>query len=269
MDSKYKLQTELERLYSKNELMPRMSQYFIDEGFDALFEEAGFDPKMGITLLVQMALHKRCDAATLIGIMKNHFDSPQECANTLEDMAEIGYVKWDDKLRIFITQFTIPASLQAEIDQFQFPLPMVVEPRKLKCNRDTGYLVSGAKASVILKDNHTEDDVCLDHLNRVNRVKLTLDIDTALMVENKWKDIDKRKSGETAEKFEKRKRAFVKYNKHALKVFDKLLEEGNEFYMTHRYDKRGRTYCQGYYVNPQGNEWNKATVAFANQEVVQ
>ena len=43
---------------------------------------------------------------------------------------------------------------------------------------------------------------------------------------------------------------------------------GNHFYLTHRYDKRGRTYAQGYYINPQGNEWNKAVLEFADKEIV-
>jgi DNA-directed RNA polymerase len=43
---------------------------------------------------------------------------------------------------------------------------------------------------------------------------------------------------------------------------------GNEFYLTHRYDKRGRCYAQGYHVNPQGNDWNKAVIELAEKEVV-
>ncbi len=76
---------------------------------------------------------------------------------------------------------------------------MVVEPRKLKTNSDTGYLVSGFHGSVILKNNHHEDDVCLDHLNRLNRIKLQINEQTAVMVSNKWKNLDKPKNGETRE----------------------------------------------------------------------
>lgn len=267
MDAKYKHQIELEHLYSKNELMPRMRQYFRELGAEADFEALGIDPKFGITVLVQMALHKRCSITVLVGLTLQYFKTAQEAADRIKDLIEIGLVGWDKNLRVLITKFTIPPALQAEIDKFQYPLPMVVKPRKLKCNTDTGYLVSGSHGSVILKNNHHEDDVCLDHLNRLNQIKLQINATTAVMVSNKWKNISKPKDGETREEFQKRVRAFEKYNKHAYEVMHLVIQEGNEFHLTHRYDKRGRTYAQGHYINTQGTEWNKAVVEFANEEI--
>jgi DNA-directed RNA polymerase len=49
---------------------------------------------------------------------------------------------------------------------------------------------------------------------------------------------------------------------------DLMFTAGNRFYMTHKYDKRGRTYSQGYHINPQGNDWNKAVIEFADKEVI-
>lgn len=62
-------------------------------------------------------------------------------------------------------------------------------------------------------------------------------------------------------------KAFEKYDRTAKDVLDHVRIHGNEFYLTHRYDTRGRTYSQGYHVNPQGNDWNKAIVEFAKEEV--
>ena len=266
--SKFNHQKELERLYSNNELLPRMRQFFIESGVIPVLEKLGIEEKLGLTVLVQMALHKRCNVATLVGLTKHLFKSAQECANALDSLVMTGLVQWDDNLRLFITSFTIPEDVQQELDRFQFPLPMVVIPRFLRTNSDTGYLVSGSKGSVILRDNHHEEDVCLDHLNRMNQIKLTLDLNTAVMVSNKWKNLDKHKEGESKEKYEKRVRAFTKYNQNAYSVFATLLKEENEFHLTHKYDKRGRTYCQGYYVNYQGTEWNRAVVQFADAEVI-
>lgn len=265
--SKYKHQQELERLYSKNELMPRMRQFFKDYGAEDDFDALNIDPKFGITVLVQMALHKRCNISTLVGLTLQYFKTAQEAADQIGKLVSLGLVGWDDNLRVLVTKFTIPADLQAEIDKFQYPLPMVVEPRKLKTNSDTGYLVSGSRGSVILKNNHHEDDVCLDHLNRLNRIKLQINEQTAVMVNNKWKNLDKPEDGETREEFQKRVRAFDKYNKHAIEVMALVVQEGNDFYLTHRYDKRGRTYAQGHFINPQGTEWNRAVLEFVNQEV--
>jgi hypothetical protein len=47
------------------------------------------------------------------------------------------------------------------------------------------------------------------------------------------------------------------------------LQEGNEFCLTHKYDKRGRIYCQGYPVNYQGALWNKAVIQLAAKEIVE
>lgn len=268
MNPKVQHQIELEKLYSKNELMPRMRKFFTDASAEEFLEDLGIDFKFGMTVLVQMALHKRCDFPTLFGLCRNHFDSANECAAAIQKAVDAGIVTWNSNTQQFITVLVIDPETQAEIDKFQYPLPMVVRPNILKSNSDTGFLSAGRKGSVILKDNHHEDDVCLDHLNRMNQIKMEINLDTAVMVGNKWRNLDKPKTGETVDDFNKRKRAFAKYSKHAYEVIDMVLKEGNEFYLTHRYDKRGRVYSQGHYINPQGTEWNRAVIEFSIKEKV-
>lgn len=262
-----KHQEKLERLYSNNQLIPRIKREFEEAGFAAEFEQADIPVKFGMSLLVQISLHKRCDVPTMVGIMYNHATNAQECADLLFKCLDIGVIGWDQKYSNFVVVFDITPDVQAELDKFQFPLPMVVEPLQVKCNTDTGYLTS--RSSIICKDNHTEDDVCLDHINRVNKIKLCIDNETATLVSNQWRNLDKVKEGETIQDLKKRIKAFNKYNASAREVMDLLLIEGNEFYMTHKYDKRGRVYSQGYHVNPQGNAWNKAVINFANGEITE
>lgn len=262
-------QIQLEKLFSKNQLIPRIRQEFQNcESFDfgAYMEKQKIPLPFGFDLLTQMALHKRTSLPTLVGILRHHFDDSQLTVDMLLRAAEADLVDWFPTLRVFVVSYTLSADVQAELDKFQFPLPMVVEPMTLTRNTDTGYLMSGG--SVILKKNHHEDDVCLDHINRVNRVKFAIDHDTANMIKNRWRNLDKPKAGETKEDFEKRKRAFEKYDRTAKDVIDLLIQEGNEFYLTHRYDKRGRIYCQGYHCNYQGSPWNKAIIELADKEYV-
>ena len=47
-----------------------------------------------------------------------------------------------------------------------------------------------------------------------------------------------------------------------------MTQEDPTFYLTHAYDKRGRTYAQGYHVSYQGNDWNKACVQFGRAEAL-
>ena len=262
-------QIELERLYSKNQLMQRLRGEFSESkefNFQQYLQEKGIPVSFGIDVLAQIALHKRADMSTMIGVLRHHFLTAQETADMLLKAVEADLLDWSPVLNVFIVRFTISDDVQAELDKFQYPLPMVVEPKFVRSNRDVGYMLSSG--SIILKHNHHENDVCLDHINRVNKIKFTIDLVTVNMVKNKWRNLDKAKPGESKSEFQRRQKAFEKYDRTAKDVINLLIQEGNEFYLTHKYDKRGRIYAQGYHVNYQGAPWNKAVINFASTEVV-
>lgn len=264
-------QIELEQLYAKNQLISRIKQEFVnalDQGvdFSAKFNEIKIDEAFGYAVLVQMALHKRTDLPILVGTVRHYYNTAQQVTDNLLIMAQHDLIDWDPEAQKFIVKFTISDDVQQEIDRFQFPLPMLVPPKELKGNKDSGYLTF--QSSVILKDNHTEDDICLDHINRMNKVKLCLDLDTAMMVKNQWKYLDKVKPGETKVDYDKRCKAFAKYDKDSKRVMELIDSEGEGFYLTHKYDKRGRTYSVGHHVNYQGTPWNKAVIQFNNKEIL-
>lgn len=263
-------QMELERLYNKNQLIPRIRSEFQNcdvFDFGKYLAECNIPEAFGFDLLTQMVLHKRANLPTLVGVLRHHFNDSQATADMIYRAAECDLVDYNVPLQVFIMKFNISADVQEELDKFQFPLPMVVRPMPVRNNRQTGMLCSGG--SIILRNNHHNDDVCLDHINRVNGIRFKINHDTAKMVKNKWRNLDKPKDGETREDFERRRRAFQKYDRVAHDVIDLLVQEGNEFYLTHKYDKRGRIYCQGYHVTYQGAPWNKAVIEFADKEVIE
>lgn len=267
-------QIELETLYNKNQTLKRIAREFIEcEQFNFIeyIEAQDIDSDFGIDLLVQMALHKRAKLPVLVGILKKHFEPATNACQLAADMlvkcAMADLVDWNSALETFIVKFPITAEVQKELDMYQFPLPMVVEPKELKDNRSTPYM-SLKDGSVILRKNHHEDDVVLDHLNRVNRYRFAINNQVAAMVRNSWRNLDKPKEGETKFDFERRKRAFDKYNRTAKEVMAKITELGNCFYLTHKVDKRGRIYSQGYHVNYQGSPWNKAVVELFDKEII-
>lgn len=268
------LQMELEHLYNKNQLLPRIRKEFLEceeEDFVAHMKEHSILPEFGIELLVQMVLHKRADVSTLVGILRKHFEplhnASQLAADMLYKCAEVDLVTYDEITGKFIMEFDVGPEVHEEIAKYQFPLPMVIEPEPVTNNRETGYLT--ARGSIILKQNHHEDDVCLDHINRMNKIRFSIDEDTAFLVRNEWRNLDKPKEGETKTDFQKRVRAFEKYDRGAKEVIGKILSLGNSFYLTHKYDKRGRTYCQGYFISYMGTSWNKAVVQLADKELVE
>lgn len=276
-------QVELETLFSKHQLLKRVRQEFIDADLQAELIKHEIDPDFGIDLMAQMSIHKRAPFEALIGLLKHHFseaENPvQACADALLHAAKMDVVDIDQSVKvidtttgkekptmIFVVRYDISADVQNDIDLYQYPLPMVEEPLQVMSNMQTGYLT--IRGSIILRNNHHEDDVCLDHLNRVNQIPLTFNADTVAFVANRWKNLDKLKEGESYEDFNKRKKAFAKYDRTSRDVIAALMGQGNRFWLTHKYDKRGRVYCQGYHATYQGNDWNKAVIEFADEELV-
>lgn len=263
-------QRELERLFSKNQLMPRMRSEFLNApefDFRAYLESKNIHVEFGIDLMVQMALHKRAKLPVLIGLLRHYLDDSQATADMLLKCVEADLVDYHEGQGIFIVKFLVSQDVQDEIDRYQFPLPMIIEPLPVETNRDTGYYEN--RGSIILKHNHHEGDVCLDHINRMNQVKLTLNTEVVRMIQNRWKNLDSPKEGESREEYETRVRAFEKYDRVARDIIEMYSKHLPHFYLTHRYDKRGRTYCQGYHVTYQGNPWNKACIEFAEKELVE
>lgn len=272
MDMK-SFQIEMEKLFNNNQTLPRIRHEFYNADFDfrTHMQRNGIDTDFGFDLLVQMVLHKRATVPVLVGILRRHFAQQPNPSQAATDMllqaAKADLVDWSNPLKMFIVRFDISRDVQDDLDRYQFPLPMIVHPQNLETNQDTGYFTS--RNSVILKQNHHDDDVCLDHLNKMNNIKFKINSETVAMVHNQWRNLDHAKPGEDRKDYLKRVKAFEKYDRTALDVISHLEIAGNEFWLTHKVDKRGRIYCQGYHVNYQGNTWNKAVVEFANGEIVE
>jgi len=262
-------QKELEQLYNKNQLIPRIRDEFVkckDPDFVQYMTDNNIPALFGLDLLIQMHLHKRADLPTLVGLLYHHFEDAQLTCDMLKLCAEHDLMDWDIVSEKFIVIYEVSTDVQEELDRFQYPLPMVVPPLHIKNNRQSGYLLTNK--SVILKNNHHTDDVCLDHLNRMNAIKLCINDDVVRMVQNRWRNHDKPKPDETLKSFNERRRQFEKYDKTARDVIKILQEASDHFYLTHSYDKRGRTYCGGHHVTYQGAAWNKAVIEFHEQEVI-
>lgn len=282
-------QEELEQLFDKNQLNKRVKFEFDVPEFDELYAQSGIDPRISkdfcIDLCVQMCIHKRTTASTLIGILWHHFDigagrvpAMQACADALEQAIIHNFVDYhrgsESSEGEFIVRLQMTDAVQRELDRFQYPLPMMVQPKKLKSNRDSGYISDlSERALLVLRAGKTthfydEADICLDHLEKMNSIPLTLNLQVVALIDNEWADLDHKRPGEDYKDYEKRVKAFEKYDECSKDVIQALSQLRDKFWLTHKYDRRGRTYCQGYHINYQGNPWNKAVVEFANKEEV-
>ena len=52
-------------------------------------------------------------------------------------------------------------------------------------------------------------------------------------------------------------------------IYQMLHDQGNEFYLANKVDKRGRMYAHGYHVTTQGSPFKKAMVELAHKERVE
>lgn len=264
-------QRQIESLFDKNQAIPCIIEEFRGLGGGKLcdlMDAFGIDQDFGFHLLAQMALHRRCQAPVLFGVMRRFYPDLEQVRLEIEKCINANLVQWDDNGQgTFITQLVVSDELQTRLDRFQYMLPMIVEPLHLLTTRDTGYFT--LHGSLILNQGRDEEeDICLDHLNRMNAIPLAINHRTVAGAVNTWKHIDAPQPGETQAEFKKRQRAFQKFDRVSRWVISCLSKLTDRIYITHRYDFRGRTYTQGYHVNPQGAPWNKAMIEFADKEFI-
>ena len=156
-----------------------------------------------------------------------------------------------------VSRYTLEEhTLQAIADTKYLP-PMVCRPKQIKWNGDCGYLTKNE--SVILgSHNHHLHTQALDVLNIMNAIPLALDEEILQYAEESKKPLD------TPQKADNWRRLV----NSSTKVYEELLELGNRFYLTHKYDKRGRIYSQGYHVNIQSTSFKKASLVLADKEII-
>jgi hypothetical protein len=145
------------------------------------------------------------------------------------------------------------------IENSQYLPPMVCEPNELKHNRSSGYLTVQNDSLILGSGNHHEDDICLDVLNTLNKTELQLDTEflsqfeeepTYDLITLQQKDLWKR------------------YKIQCYRFYELMVSQGNRFHLTHKVDKRGRIYAQGYHITTQGTSFKKASIDLYKEEVV-
>ena len=137
--------------------------------------------------------------------------------------------------------------------------------------------------------NHHDEDICIEHLDRMNAVplqlntalldayqekpKLSLAEKDALMpayVRECFNENPEQYKRIYAEHWEtyKQKIQWEKFVEESAAKYAEVIDRGNLFYLHHKYDKRGRTYAQGYHIDTQGASFKKAIVQLANTECI-
>ena len=259
-------QADLEHLFNKFQLMKILRSEF-ETIVDLSVAEHQIEPAMVTDSLCQMYLHRQADPETLVGILSPKYGTAQAVADKLLILVELDYFDFNEDLDRFTVKYDLSDDVKEMLDRFQFPLPMVVKPEKVTDNFTTGYLTM--KGLLILNGSEyfKDKDICLDHLNRANQVALEMNFDVVNSDQGKFvKPV--RQTGEDFDEYRKRVKQAEQFYQTSIVVMEQIAQLSDEVYLTHRYDRRGRTYASGYHVNTQGDDYRKAVLTLANKETM-
>lgn len=204
------------------------------------------------------------------------------CAEVIAVLCETSFfdlVKPSVQASIHVqSNFILPPELQQYVERACYLPPMITKPKILKNNRDSGYLTIKGDSLILGGGlNHHSDDICLDVLNLMNSYKLTLN---EYILENvkevPTSDLNHVDDSNRVLNLRDKQRIIQQqhqnWNRHIEQsqyFYKHIMLNNNLMYMTHKYDKRGRIYSQGYHINPQGASYKKAIIDLAQQEVTE
>lgn len=181
---------------------------------------------------------------------------------------------------VLISRIPLEPELVGFIENSAYLPPMVCKPLELENNYSSGYLTHND--SLILGSGNSHDgDICLDVLNLVNSVKLKLNTDflssvdedaSGITIESiKEASLKKGKYLTDAEAKERLRLALENgenFQRQSYEFYLLIAQYGNQFYLCHKVDKRGRIYVMGYHITTQGSAFKKAAIDLAKEELV-
>lgn len=156
-------------------------------------------------------------------------------------------------------QVTLPELLIDFIEGCEYLPPMVCRPLEVTHNYASGYLTHN-DSLILSSGNHHDGDLCLDVINKVNGVALTLN--TAFL-----SSVEEEPKGAFTDPRDRDQ--WLKFKARSHRFYKEMVRCDNQFYLTHKVDKRGRLYACGYHISTQGAPYKKAMIDFARKELVE
>ena len=205
----------------------------------------------------------------------------QACAEVLAIITDTSFfdlIKYHVNSSVYVrSNFVLPDELLEYVERACYLPPLVVRPNTLRDNRSSGYkTIKGDSLILGGGINHHNHPISLDVLNIMNNYKLCLNEFILNNVEQEpTSNLDEYESDKPITEIEKRRliaQQKANWQRHLdqSKYFtEHLLTNNNEFYITNKYDKRGRIYSQGHHINPQGTSFKKACIDLHDKHLVE
>lgn len=219
--------------------------------------------------------------ATSLGFnfYSNQLDAVKTGAELLAICKDIGlyeiisYKQSEHDLTSIKPLYELSKTTRDTIYEYIYQPPMKCTPRPWKSNYEGGLLTTDSNC--ILGNGNAHDMTqSLDVSNKLQSIpwKFTEIVDmeeqtASSLTFHEWKDT----LSET-EQLLPSKRLQQKYSQLRQQVNQSQIiydqYKTDPFYFIWKYDKRGRAYSQGYDINLQGSEFKKASIQFANEEIL-
>lgn len=195
------------------------------------------------------------NAATHLGyqLMDNNLDGVKTAAEIISVIAqEDGLI--DMELRNDGSPMVKPAWEICAV-KAKYPLPMLTKPREIISQVDRARMTSTDRNHLILGKEHQHDDfICIDTINILNSIEIEIDEDVL--------DYEESLLGTaTSPEIE---RMFIE----STESYQEIMNWGNKFYFTWKYDFRGRMYSSGYHLQYQSYNYKRSLISFHHKEVV-
>lgn len=170
------------------------------------------------------------------------------------------------------SKIPLPDALIESVERSVYLPPMVCEPNYIRNNFDSPYLTLDKDCLVLGKGNAHTGDLCLDVLNKQNRVELRLCEEFINVMEEPIPEALTPLDFATPAEIKDRQKAidnWDQFQKETKELSALILNQGGTCFLPHKVDKRGRIYSLGYHITTQGTGYKKAMLELANAEIVE
>jgi hypothetical protein len=138
------------------------------------------------------------------------------------------------------------------------------QPVKKNWDEEQGNMILGGKIK------HHKDKICLDHINRMNKIPMSLNKEFILEYpeepKEEFTDSSITRKGKPGMSAIEKQEVWDRYTEECKQRYTHALITTNKLYLNHKPDTRGRIYTTGYYIDTQGSSYKKASIELYNKE---
>lgn len=229
-------------------------------------------------LIARVVLDGQATAQALVGMMYNKLRSYKHKQHIIDIMLNaVSSSKFIEVNRVgmylmFTCKNKLPKEIADKRKQLSYVLPSIDIPLKITNNSMIGYKTINQSiiCGGVLK--HHDKPLNLNHINRVNRTPYRVDNRIQFLVTPKFDSEPKMKDDGNMESELDVSKRFETWSQlmDELPAKAKLMaQNGNRFYIHHRFDNGGRCYAKAHHFNYQSIAYIKAMIQSYNKEIVE